>query len=431
MKLSVKTDEKHTGVAEERKLPVKTDKKHREAAEARKLPVEADKKHGDFAEAGKLFVETAQNNAGVAEDRLERVRAEINATDTQLLALLNKRAALSIEAGKIKAQNDAPVFRPGREEAVLERLTAVNKGPLPSDHLRAVYREILSSSRALQRSLRVAFLGPEGTFSHMACMEYFGRGFTGAPMQRMDAVFAAVEKRDCDLGIVPVENSVYGTVAQSFDLFVTHNVYVQAEWFSRIRLCLISKESTLTTVRRVYSHPQPLGQCSGWLKDNIPLAEQISMESSVFAAERAAGEAGAAAVCRPGMGERLNLNTLASGIEDLPDNLTRFFVIGAEPAAERKAPAAPLKSSILFIIPDKPGSLATVLQSFFQSGINLSKLESRPMRGESWKYIFFADLDCDITAPHYAGLLETLHHTCLQVRILGSYHSGRHIRPPE
>jgi chorismate mutase/prephenate dehydratase len=368
---------------------------------------------------------------GNAEDPLERVRADINATDARLLDLLNKRAALSIEAGKIKARNDSPVFRPGREEAVLDRLIAANKGPLPDDHLRAVYREILSSSRALQRSLRVAFLGPEGTFSHMACLEYFGRGFVGAPMQRMDAVFAAVEKRDCDLGIVPVENSVYGTVVQSLDLFVTHNVHVQAEWFSRIRLCLISKENSPTAVRRVYSHPQPLGQCSGWLKENLPHAEQISMESSVFAAERAAGEAGAAAVCRPGMGERLNLNILASGIEDLPDNLTRFFVIGSEPATERKAPAAPLKSSLLFIIPDKPGSLAGVLQSFFQAGINLTKLESRPMRGESWKYIFFADLDCDISDPRYAGLLETLHCGCLQVRILGAYHSGRRVRSPD
>jgi chorismate mutase/prephenate dehydratase len=410
---------------------VKSETKNNGAVEERTLSVKSEANNNGVAEERKLSVKTKANRARTAEDRLERVRADINAADTQLLALLNKRAALSIAAGKIKARNDAPIFRPGREEAVLERLTAANRGPLPNDHLRAVYREILSSSRALQRLLRVAFLGPEGTFSHMACLEYFGRGFTGAPMQRLDAVFAAVEKRDCDLGIVPVENSVYGTVAQSFDLFVTHNVQVQAEWFSRIRLCLISKENSLTAVRRVYSHPQPLGQCSGWLKDNLPHAEQVSMESSVFAAERAAGETGAAAVCRPGMGERLNLNTLASGIEDLPDNLTRFFVIGAEPAAERKAPAAPLKSSILFIIPDKPGSLASVLQSFFQAGINLSKLESRPMRGESWKYIFFADLDCDITAPLYTGLLETLRRTCLQVRILGAYHSGRHIRPPE
>ncbi|MDR2124308.1 MAG: prephenate dehydratase [Desulfovibrio sp.] len=383
------------------------------------------------AEESASRVKTEEDDPRSAEDRLERVRADINTTDAQLLALLNRRAALSVAAGKIKAQNDSPIFRPGREEAVLERLAAANKGPLPNDHLRAVYREILSSSRALQRSLRVAFLGPEGTFSHMACLEYFGRGFTGAPMQRMDAVFAAVEKRDCDLGIVPVENSVYGTVAQSFDLFVTHSVHVQAEWFSRIRLCLISRENSLTAVRRVYSHPQPLGQCSGWLKENLPHAEQISMESSVFAAERAAGENGGAAVCRPGMGERLNLNTLASGIEDLPDNLTRFFVIGSAPAGERRTSSAPLKSSVLFIIPDKPGSLAAVLQSFFKAGINLSKLESRPMRGESWKYIFFADLDCDINAPLYAGLLETLRRTCLQVRILGSYHSGRHIRPPE
>jgi chorismate mutase/prephenate dehydratase len=379
----------------------------------------------------KISVKNDANRENVAEDRLERVRADINKADTQLLHLLNKRAALSIEAGKIKARNDSPVFRPGREEEVLERLLAANKGPLPDDHLRAVYREILSSSRALQRSLRVAFLGPEGTFSHMACLEYFGPGFSGSPARRMDAVFAAVEKRECDLGIVPVENSVHGTVVQSLDLFVTHNVYVQAEWFSRIRLCLVSKEDSPAAVRRVYSHPQPLGQCAGWLKENLPHAEQISMESSVFAAERAAGEAGSAAVCRPGMGERLKLNTLASGIEDLTDNLTRFFVIGPEPVTERKKTTAPLKSSILFIIPDKPGSLAMILHNFFRAGINLSKLESRPMRGESWKYIFFADLDCDINAPLYAGLLETLRHDCLQVRILGSYHSSRHIRPPE
>jgi chorismate mutase/prephenate dehydratase len=359
------------------------------------------------------------------EAHLLRIREDINATDTAIVELLNRRAALSIEAGKLKAQSNAPVFRPGREEKVLEGLRAANTGPLPDEHLLAVYREILSSSRALQRSLRIAFLGPEGTFSHMACVEYFGAGFSGAPMPDLEQVFLAVTKRDCDLAIVPVENSVNGTVVQSLDLFAAYDVHVQAECYSRIRLCLVSRETSPAGITSVYSHSQALGQCSNWLRDKIPHAERISMESSALAATRAVNEAGSAAICHPVMAENLGLNILASGIENVPDNRTRFFIIGPEATREKDGGGAPLKSSLLFVIADRPGSLATVLQSLFQAGINMSKLESRPMRGESWKYIFFADLDCDITASEHAALLAAMRANCLRVRILGSYFSGR------
>ncbi|MDR2800859.1 MAG: prephenate dehydratase [Desulfovibrio sp.] len=364
-----------------------------------------------------------QTSSAALDENLKRIRAGINETDDLLLDLLNHRAALSIEAGRIKARDNSPVFRPGREEEVLDRLRAANPGPLPNEHLLAVYREILSSSRTLQRSLRVAFLGPEGTFSHMACLEYFGAGVNAAPMPGLEHVFLAVRKRECDLGVVPVENSVNGTVVQSMDLFAAHEVYVQAEHFSRIRLCLVSAETALGAINSVYSHAQALGQCANWLRDKMPNAERISMESSALAARRAANEKGGAAICHPSTAEDLGLNILASGIEDVLDNMTRFFIIGLDETGERED-AAQMKSSILFLLADRPGSLASVLQIFFRAGINLSKLESRPMRGESWKYVFFADLDCDLRAAKHIPLVEELRACCLRLRLLGSYPKG-------
>ncbi|MDR3176276.1 MAG: prephenate dehydratase [Desulfovibrio sp.] len=365
-----------------------------------------------------------QTNSAALDENLRRIRADINETDNLLLELLNRRAALSIEAGRIKARDNSPVFRPSREEEVLDRLRAANPGPLPNEHLLAVYREILSSSRTLQRSLRVAFLGPEGTFSHMACLEYFGAGVSAAPMPGLEHVFMAVRRRECDLGVVPVENSVNGTVVQSMDLFAAQEVYVQAEHFSRIRLCLVSAETTPGAVESVYSHAQALGQCANWLRDKMPNAERISLESSALAARRAAKEKGGAAICHPSVAENLGLNILASGIEDVPDNMTRFFIIGPDEAGEWEDKTAQMKSSILFLLADRPGSLASVLQIFFRAGINLSKLESRPMRGESWKYVFFADLDCDLRAAKYSPLVEELRVCCLRLRLLGSYPKG-------
>jgi chorismate mutase/prephenate dehydratase len=369
---------------------------------------------------------------------LSRLRAEIDEIDVELVTLLNRRAARSLEIGEIKAARSMDVWCPSRERALVDNLAEGSAGPLPEDHLRAVYSEILSSSRALQRPMRAAFLGPEGTFSNIACLEYFGSGVTCVPKPHLADIFEAVEKGGCDLGIVPLENSVNGSVGQSLDLFAHSGVFVQAEWYSRIHLSLMSREEALESIRVVYSHAQPLGQCSAWLRDNLADAKQISLESTALSAQRVAeGAAGAgcAVIGHTGLAGRFGLNVLAAGIEDIFDNWTRFFVIGpqarkAEANASSTSPSVSPgadKSSIVFTIANKPGSLERVLHALAARGINMSKLESRPLPGELWKYIFFADLDCDITAPDNAPVLTQMLEYCHSLRVLGAYPAGRRI----
>jgi chorismate mutase/prephenate dehydratase len=357
--------------------------------------------------------------------RLLRIRGEIDAIDENLLDLLNKRAQCSLEIGAIKSVQGDPVYRPGREQLLLENLLERNGGPLPDTHLRHIYREILSSSRLLQQPLRVAFLGPEGTFSHMAGLEFFGKSLDYHPMQHIEHIFEAVENRDCELGIVPLENSLHGTVARSVDLFAEHEVYIQAEWFSRISHSLLSREENMAAVATVYSHPQPLGQCAIWLREHLPRARQVSLESTAAAAHRVLSEPGAAAVAHGGLASRLGLGVLARRIEDASDNWTRFAAIAPTPSEHDGAD----KTSVLFTLADKPGSLSAVLDVFAGAGINMNKLESRPAKRERWKYVFFCDLAVDLTAPEHEALLENVRGHCHSFRILGAYPSGNDLQP--
>lgn len=354
--------------------------------------------------------------------RLGLIRREIDAIDAGILDLLNRRARCSLEAGRLKSGKGANVYRPGREALLLENLLDKNSGPLPGTHLRAVYREILSSSRALQHPLKVAFLGPEGTFSHMAALEFFGHSMDFWPMSRFDDIFEAVENRDSEIGVIPLENSLHGTIVQSIDLFAAHEVYIQAEWFSRISHTLMSRETSLEAVKTVYSHPQPLGQCAEWLRANLPDARQISVDSTAAAAHKVLGESNAAAIGHGGLASRLGLGVLARSIEDTGNNWTRFVSIGPEPPESHGAD----KTSLLFTLADKPGALASVLQCLARAEVNMNKLESRPMRPERWKYIFFCDVSCDLTDPDHTGLLEELRAYCHSFRILGAYPAGKY-----
>lgn len=216
----------------------------------------------------------AAMNAASADPahRLSAIRKEIDRVDQDLLALFNRRAALSLEVGRIKAHEPGIIFKPLREREVLDGLAAQNSGPLPEEHLRAIWREIFSSSRALQRAQNVAYLGPEGTFSYFAGVEYLGHAARFHPCGDIAQVFEEVSAGRCELGVVPLENSLQGTVGVSFDLFLKHEVFIQAELFSRISHCLLSNAPTLAAVRTVYSHPQPLAQCGGWLRAHLPNA---------------------------------------------------------------------------------------------------------------------------------------------------------------
>lgn len=357
-------------------------------------------------------------------DSLGVIRREIDDIDKNILELLNRRAACSLKAGGLKAGTKAPVFRPDREEMLFENLLEHNTGPLPDAHLKSIYREILSSSRALQMPMKVAYLGPEGTFSHMAALEFFGNSMDFRGMPRFDDIFEAVENGDSQIGVIPLENSLHGTIVQSIDLFAAHDVHIQAEWFSRISHSLMSRETGLAAIKTVYSHPQPLGQCAEWLRANLPQAKLVSVESTAVAAHRVLGEESAAAIGHAGLAPRLGLGILARGVEDISDNWTRFVAISATEAEKGAAD----KTSLLFTLADKPGSLAAMLQCFADDGVNMNKLESRPMRLERWKYIFFCDVACDLTVPEHAPLVETLRGHCHSLRILGAYPNGQYMQ---
>uniref|UniRef100_B8J3L5 Bifunctional chorismate mutase/prephenate dehydratase n=1 Tax=Desulfovibrio desulfuricans (strain ATCC 27774 / DSM 6949 / MB) TaxID=525146 RepID=B8J3L5_DESDA len=370
-----------------------------------------------------------------ADERLSTIRHEIDAVDQDLLDLFNRRAALSREVGRIKAGSPGIIFRPVREKEVLDSLAARNPGPLPEDHLRAIWREIFSSSRALQRPQNVAYLGPEGTFSYFAGIEYLGHAATFHPCNDIAQVFEEVASGRCELGVVPLENSLQGTVGVSFDLFLKHEVFIQAELFSRISHCLLSNAPSLAAVRTVYSHPQPLAQCGTWLRTHLPNAGLVPVESTAAAAQRAAqgpDQEHAAAIGHGKLADLMSLGTLASRIEDEPGNWTRFVIIGPKVSAAQGGKlqnpqpghGGADKTSLLFTLPDKAGALSRVLDLLAGHGINMRKLESRPMRGQCWKYVFFADVESDLEDPRHADLLVQLGHACTGFRILGSYPTG-------
>lgn len=356
--------------------------------------------------------------------RLTEIRTQIDDLDERILDLLNKRASLSREVGQLKSDSLDIVFKPFREKEVLSRLNALSPGILPEDHLRAIYREILSSSRRLQQPQTVAYLGPEGTFTHLAGLEYLGRSMDFSPCPTLHDVFLTVASRKADLGVIPLENSLQGSVGQSLDLFLQYNVYIHAELFSRISHALLATHADLSSVRTVYSHPQALAQCSGWLRTNVPQASVIPTESTAAAAAQAEREGdGSASIGHPRLVERYGLKAVALDIQDLPDNWTRFLVIGPTPTVGSSRD----KTSLLFTTPDRPGALAAILNLLADQGLNLTKLESRPLKGEKWKYVFFMDVECDLSQEQYENTMNNLTSLCHTMRVLGSYPTGPHL----
>ncbi|MDQ7031975.1 MAG: prephenate dehydratase [Desulfonauticus sp.] len=354
---------------------------------------------------------------------LEDIRKKLNEIDQNLVELLNKRAELSLEVGKIKAQSDDLVFKPFREREILKKIQQINPGPLPSEHLVAIYREILSSSRRLQRPQVVLFLGPEGTFSHLAALEYLGQSVEFRPKNSIEGIFQGISCGEAELGIIPLENSLQGSVGQSLDLFMRYEVFIQAELYYQISHNLLSLAKDISEIKKVYSHPQALEQCSTWLRLYLPEADLLPEASTAKAAKRVTQEQDAAAIGNYKLASLFNLNILASHIEDLPDNWTRFLIIAARPSDKEGKE----KTSLVFTLADKPGALLEALKVFAREGINLKKLESRPLKGEKWKYVFFADVECDLTQEQYKNLIQDLKNYCYFLRVLGSYPKGEYI----
>lgn len=350
-------------------------------------------------------------------------RQEIDRIDDVIVELLNKRAKLAIEIGKEKASRNLEFYSPERERAIFERLSANNNGPFPNEALRAVFREILSASLSLEKPLKVSFLGPRATFTHLACLQYFGRSTQFIPERNIRSVFEGVERERVDYGVIPIENSTEGVIAHTLDLFMQSDVRICREVMIEISLDLLSRSDRLSDIRRVYSHPHALAQCRSWLESHLEDAEIIDMPSTAKAAEIASSEPHSGAVASSYAAKLYDLNVLEKRIQDVPYNYTRFLVIGKKD----ESPTGHDKTSLMFSLKDNVGALYNALKPFADHGVNLTKIESRPHKGKAWDYIFFVDLEGHRTDEKLAAALEAFQEVCSELKLLGSYPRGRQL----
>ena len=349
---------------------------------------------------------------------LDDLRRALDALDEQLVALLNRRAEVSRQVGATKQGAEARVFVPEREAEVLSRVLRTNQGPLTEQHLRAIYREILSISRDLQRRLGIAYLGPAASFSHQAALEFFGSAAEYLPRPAFPDIFAAVQGGQAEFGVVPVENSTEGPVQQNLDLLAESEARVCGEVTIPIAHFLMAR-CPLAEVRRVYSHPQAAAQSRRWISENLPGREEVvHVASTTRAAELAAAEAGAAAIAPRLAAKTYGLNVLAENIQDLTSNFTRFFVIGLEPSSR---PTGHDKSAVCFSIRDRVGALRDVVQLFAEAGINLSSIHSRPSKRRAWDYLFFVEVDGHAADPPVAAVLRAVEQKCVFLKVLGAW----------
>lgn len=350
---------------------------------------------------------------------LTEIRKKIDAVDARLLELLNQRADLVHEVGEIKRQNGGPIFAPDREERLLRSLTERNAelgGRLPARSIRAIYREIISASYALEKGLKIAYLGPAGTYTHEAARQKFGASVEYEPQENIAEVFNAVARGNVDFGVVPIENSTEGTVTFTLDEFVHSDLQICAQWLLRIEQNLMAN-CPREEIRKIYSHPQSLAQCRQWLRNHFPGVELVESASNTRAAQRASEEPGTAAIAGRTAAELYNLPILEAGIQDCPNNTTRFLIIGPETCP----PTGNDKTSILFAVPNESGALFAALEPLQKLGISMSKIESRPSRRRAWEYLFFVDVQGHATDPNLSKALAELKERTTSLKILGSY----------
>jgi chorismate mutase/prephenate dehydratase len=348
---------------------------------------------------------------------LDEWRARIDEIDRQLLRLLNQRAELSLEIGRAKRQASEPVLVPEREQEILDELTRLNAGPLTAGAIRAIWSEILSASRSLQRPFRVAYLGPQGTYTHLAAVRQFGASAEFVPARTIPDVFDEVERGRADVGVVPIENSSEGVVNHTLDGLIDSELLICGEASLEIHHNLLSRAADLADVKRVFSHPQALAQCRGWLAQHLPDAQVVEMASTSAAAEQAALDASTAAIAGELAGELYRVPALRERIEDYANNVTRFLAIGRRPVGRTGRD----KTSILFSIRDEVGTLHRILEPFASARLSLTKIESRPTRRRPWEYVFFVDFQGHRDDPVTQGVLAAVRERCLFLKVLGSY----------
>ncbi len=352
---------------------------------------------------------------------IDALRAHIDRIDEKLLALLNQRARLAVAIGKRKRRARNSIYTPAREKRILQRLLATNGGPLKPENVRPIFREIMSACLSLETPLRVACLGPLGTFSHQAVRAQFGSACDVVAVDSVAAVFDEVEHGHADYGVVPVENSTEGTVAATLDRFVTSSLIIKTELLLRVEQCLMSRSGRPAEVKRIISHPQSLAQCRQWLAHHFAAVPQSEAASNAQAAAAAAKDRHVAAIAGRIAAEPYKLKLIAPNIQDLAHNCTRFVVIGADGMGQ---PSGDDKTSLLLSLRHEAGALHRVLQPFADNGVSISTIESRPLKERAWEYLFFLDLVGHVQEPHVAHALVAVRERCLLLKVLGSYPSA-------
>jgi chorismate mutase/prephenate dehydratase len=347
---------------------------------------------------------------------LEELRARINRLDEELVRLLNERIRVAMEIGRSKQEAGEEVFGPGREKEVLGRVSQLNPGPLTTESLQSIYREIMSAARAHESPLKIAYLGPPATFTHQAARMKFGASVTYVACETIGDVFAAVEKRAADYGVVPIENSTDGAVTHTLDEFMQSPLKICAEIYLPVSQSLLST-GRKEDIRRIYSKFEVFGQCRRWLTQHMTGVELLPASSTAKAAEMAAKEPGAAALASALAAELYGLAVLEPDVQDYGGNTTRFLVIGHRWGR----PSGADKTSILFTVKHKVGALHDALQSFKEAGVNMSKIESRPSKRKAWEYCFFVDLEAHADEPRLQAAMTALSEHTLFLIVLGAY----------
>ncbi len=357
-----------------------------------------------------------------SSDNLEKLRKMIDDLDREVLGLLNRRGEIVLRIGELKNENNVGVYDPVRESQIEKRLREMNPGPLSDDSVLRVYREIISACRALQQPLKVVFLGPEGSFSHQAAFHEFGGSAELLPVASFGDVFEEVENGRASYGVVPVENSIEGSIGIVLDLLSGSNLTISAEVFEKINLYLLSKSGSLKGIKVIASHPQPLAQCRNWLGKNLPNRKLRETSSTAEAAKLSYRNKGVAAVASLHSASIYKLKVLGKNIEDNNWNTTRFFVIGSRASD----PSGNDRTSIVFTLRDKPGELQkSFFQPFAEAGVNLTKIESRPSKERPWEYLFFVDFNGHREDKAIKSLIERVAKNCVYLKVLGSYPVGR------
>ncbi len=351
-----------------------------------------------------------------ARPALSALRREIDQLDRDLVRLINQRGEIARQIGQIKAENGESIYAPAREDEVLRKVASRSKGPISKECIRAIFRELISGSRALEKSLRVAFLGPEFSYSHLAAIHQFGQSVQLAPVSTIAAVFEEVEQSTAQFGLVPVENSTDGRVVDTLDCLVRSPVQICGEVPLAIHHCLLAL-CEREQIQRVYSKPQALSQCRNWLSRHLPQAEPLEVASTSEAARLANEEKHAGAVASKQAGVNHRLRVLAENIEDNPNNVTRFAVISDHAAAR----TGDDKTALVFEVPHRPGALADAMAIFKRNRLNMTWIESFPIPGRSGRYFFFVEFEGHQTELRARRAIEALHKKSTRVSILGSY----------